>query len=68
MAYTYDQFQKVLRKAGFELRRSGKHEVWRRIEPDGSKRRVIISHQHGKDIPTWLLTNRSYAVGCRGGC
>ncbi|MCX7968652.1 MAG: type II toxin-antitoxin system HicA family toxin [Armatimonadetes bacterium] len=57
MAYTYDQFRQVLRKAGFELRSSGKHEVWRRIEPDGSKRRVIISHshQHGKDIPTWLF-------------
>ena len=63
MAYTYDQFRKVLRKAGFELRRSGKHEVWRRIEPDGSKRRVIVSHQHGKDIPLWLFTKMLRQAG-----
>ena len=63
MAYTYDQFRQVLRKAGFELRRSGKHEVWRRIEPDGTKRRVSISHQHGRDIPNWLFAKMLRQAG-----
>ncbi|MFA0752170.1 MAG: hypothetical protein SLRJCFUN_002573, partial [Candidatus Fervidibacter sp.] len=46
-----------------ELRRSGKHEVWRRIEPDGTKRRVPISHQHGRDIPTWLFAKMLHQAG-----
>ncbi|MFA0765402.1 MAG: hypothetical protein BDTLLHRC_000355, partial [Candidatus Fervidibacter sp.] len=24
-------------------------------DPDGTERNVPISHQHGKDIPSWLL-------------
>ncbi|MFA0735193.1 MAG: hypothetical protein OGMRLDGQ_001693 [Candidatus Fervidibacter sp.] len=63
MAYTYDQFRRVLRKAGFQLLRSGKHEIWRRIEPDGTKRRVPISHQHGKEIPDWLFAKMLRQAG-----
>gem|GEM_PF-328524 len=48
---TYREFREVLRKAGFALKRMGKHEIWRRVEPDGRERQVPVSHQHGKDIP-----------------
>ena len=51
MPVTYDQFRQVLRKAGFSLLRSRKHETWIRVEADGTVRRVRVSHQHGRDIP-----------------
>ena len=50
MAYTFDQFRQVLRKAGFQLIRSGKHEVWAKAEPDGTVNKVPISHQHGRGL------------------
>ena len=48
---TYREFREVLRKVGFTLERSRKHEIWKRKEPDGSERTVVLSHQHGRDIP-----------------
>ncbi|MFA0752168.1 MAG: hypothetical protein SLRJCFUN_002571 [Candidatus Fervidibacter sp.] len=63
MAYTYDQFRQVLRKAGFQLIRSGKHEVWAKVEPDGTVYKVPISHQHGRDIPTWLFAKMLRQAG-----
>lgn len=63
MAYTYDQFRRVLNKAGFELIRSGKHEVWAKVEPDGTPHKVPISHQHGKDIPAWLFAKMLKQAG-----
>lgn len=52
---TYCEFREVLRKAGFQLVRSHKHELWRRVEPDGTKRNVLVKHQHGRDIPKGLF-------------
>ena len=63
MAYTYDQFRHVLRKAGFQLIRSGKHEVWAKVEPDGTVYKVPISHQHGRDIPNWLFAKMLRQAG-----
>ncbi|MFA0733185.1 MAG: hypothetical protein LKKZDAJK_002333 [Candidatus Fervidibacter sp.] len=63
MAYTYDQFRQVLRKAGFQLIRSGKHEVWAKVEPDGTVYKVPISHQHGRDIPNWLFAKMLRQAG-----
>lgn len=55
MPTTYDQFRVVLRKLGFEQIRSRKHEIWIKKLDDGTIRRVRVSHQHGRDIPTWLF-------------
>lgn len=52
---TYREFREVLRKVGFTLERSRRHEIWKRKEPDGSERTVVLSHQHGRDIPTKLF-------------
>ncbi len=60
---TYREFREVLRKAGFQLVRSRKHEMWRRIEPDGTERNVPVSHQHGKDVPNWLLAKMLREAG-----
>jgi predicted RNA binding protein YcfA (HicA-like mRNA interferase family) len=51
MPVTYDQFRQVLRKLGYELVRSRKHETWRLKLPDGTERTIRVSHQHGRDIP-----------------
>jgi predicted RNA binding protein YcfA (HicA-like mRNA interferase family) len=53
--YTFNDFRKVLRKLGFENLRSARHETWRRILPDRTVLRVIISHRAGRDIPKWLF-------------
>ena len=52
---TYREFREVLRKLGFEMERSRKHEIWKRKEPDGRERTIALSHQHGRDIPTGLF-------------
>jgi predicted RNA binding protein YcfA (HicA-like mRNA interferase family) len=52
---TYREFREVLRKVGFSLERSRKHEIWKRKEPDGKERTVVLSHQHGRDIPVRLF-------------
>jgi hypothetical protein len=54
-SYTYDQFREVLKKLNFERIRSGKHETWRKVLPNGTILRVGISHKHGRDIPNWLF-------------
>ena len=63
MAYTYDQFRQVLRKAGFQLIRSGKHEVWAKVEPEGTVYKAPISHLHGRDIPNWLFAKMLRQAG-----
>jgi len=55
MPYTYADFRKVLRGAGFLLVRSTKHETWQKVLPDGTILQVRVSHQHGKDIPPPLF-------------
>jgi hypothetical protein len=52
---TYREFREVLRKVGFSLERSRKHEIWKRKELDGRERTVVLSHQHGRDIPVRLF-------------
>ena len=49
--YTYDDMRYVLRKLGFELVRSRKHETWERIMQDGAILQVGISHKGKRDIP-----------------
>jgi len=62
-SYTYNQFRRVLKKAGFVMVRSRKHETWVKVMPDGSVERVHISHQHGKDIPQWLFAKMLRQAG-----
>lgn len=50
-AYTYRQVRSVLRKLGFELVRSRKHETWEKILEDGSVLQVRLSHKSGRDVP-----------------
>lgn len=49
--YTYDDMRYVLRKLGFELVRSRKHETWEKIMLDSSILQVRISHKGKGDIP-----------------
>ena len=54
-SFTYDEFRRALKRAGFEKLRSEKHETWRKILPNGAILRVPISHRHKRDIPKWLF-------------
>jgi predicted RNA binding protein YcfA (HicA-like mRNA interferase family) len=49
--YTYSDMRYVLRKPGFELIRSRKHETWERILGDGTVLQVRTSHKGKRDIP-----------------
>jgi predicted RNA binding protein YcfA (HicA-like mRNA interferase family) len=49
--YTYDEVRKVLRKIGFELIRSKKHETWERILENRTILQVRLSHQGSRTIP-----------------
>lgn len=48
---TYDEFRRVLRRLGFALIRSRKHETWERRAPDGAILQVRLSHKGKRDIP-----------------
>ncbi len=63
MGYTYDQFRRVLRKLGFTMARSKKHETWKKKLPNGQEYTVRISHQRGKDIPQWLFSKMLRQAG-----
>ena len=60
---TYREFRQVLRKAGFQLVRSKMHELWQRVDPDGTVRNVLVKHQHGRDIPKGLLSEMLRQAG-----
>ena len=49
--YTYNDMRYVLRKLGFELIRSRKHETWERILEKGIVLQVRISHKGKRDLP-----------------
>ncbi len=49
--YTYNDMRYVLRKLGFELIRSRKHETWERILQNGAILQVRISHKGKRGIP-----------------
>jgi len=49
--YTYNDMRYVLRKLGFELIRSRKHETWERILQNGAILQVRISHKGKREIP-----------------
>jgi predicted RNA binding protein YcfA (HicA-like mRNA interferase family) len=49
--YTYDDMRYVLRKLGFDIIRSRKHETWERILDNGTILQVRISHRRKRDIP-----------------
>ena len=48
--YTYDDFRRVLRKIGFALIRSRKHETWEKILGNGVILQVRLSHKGKRDI------------------
>lgn len=50
-AYTYDQIRRVLRRLGFRIVRSRKHETWERVAPNGAILQVRLSHKGHRDIP-----------------
>ncbi len=52
---TYGEFRVVLRRGGFQLVRSRKHETWEKTLPTGEILQVRLSHQPGRDIPTRLF-------------
>ncbi len=49
--YTYDNMHYALRKLGFELIRSKKHETWHKILENGGVLQVRVSHKGKRDIP-----------------
>ena len=49
--YSYDDMRYVLRKLGFEIARSRKHETWERVLENGTILQVRISHKGKRDIP-----------------
>ena len=52
---TYRDFRVVLQRSGFRLTRSKKHETWEGTLPTGEILQVRLSHQAGRDIPTFLF-------------
>ena len=52
---TYGGFRVVLRRSGFQLVRSKKHETWETTLPTGDILQVRLSHQQGRDVPTRLF-------------
>lgn len=50
-AYTYDDVRYVLRRLGFKIIRSRKHETWQRVLENGAVLQVRISHKGKRDIP-----------------
>lgn len=49
--YTYDNVRGVLRKIGFKLIRSKKHETWEKILENRTILQVRLSHQGSRTIP-----------------
>jgi len=49
--YTYSDMRYVLRKLGFQIIRSRKHETWQRILQNGVVLQVRSSHKGKRDIP-----------------
>jgi predicted RNA binding protein YcfA (HicA-like mRNA interferase family) len=49
--YSYDDMRYVLRKVGFKIVRSRKHETWERVLENGTILQVRISHKGKRDIP-----------------
>ncbi|MGH7375128.1 MAG: type II toxin-antitoxin system HicA family toxin [Candidatus Rokuibacteriota bacterium] len=52
---TYGDFRVVLRRAGFQMVRSRKHETWEKALPSGAILQVRLSHQQTRDLPTALF-------------
>ncbi|MBI3193215.1 MAG: type II toxin-antitoxin system HicA family toxin [Ignavibacteriae bacterium] len=49
--YNYKQLRKALRKAGFRMIRSEKHETWEKVVENGDILQVRVSHKGHRDIP-----------------
>jgi hypothetical protein len=52
---TYGEVGVVVRRAGFQLVRSKKHETWEKTLPGGEILQVRLSHQVARDVPTRLF-------------
>jgi len=53
--HNYGQFEMALRKAGFVRTRTGQHNLWEQLGPDGRSRRVIVCAKPLRRIPTQVL-------------
>lgn len=62
-SFTHDDFRHALKRAGFEKLRSEKHETWRKLLPNDSILRVLISHQHKRDIPQVAVLRNAATSG-----
>lgn len=51
----YGQLEKALRGAGFLRTRTGEHNLWERLAPDGRAWRVIVCAKPLRPIPTQVL-------------
>ena len=49
--YTYRDMRYVLRKLGFRIIRSRKHETWERILENSAVLQVRLSHKGKRNIP-----------------
>jgi len=49
--YSYEQVRSVLRRLGFRIIRSRKHETWESMTPDDAILQVRLSHKGHRDIP-----------------
>jgi predicted RNA binding protein YcfA (HicA-like mRNA interferase family) len=61
--YTYGDFRTVLRKLGFQLARTRKHETWVKREQGRPLRIVRVRHQGKKDIPKPLFNEMLRQAG-----
>ncbi len=55
LTHNYGQFEAALRKAGFVRTRTGQHNLWEQIGPDGIARRVIVCAKLLRRIPAQVL-------------
>lgn len=61
--YTYGDFRNVLRKLGFQLARTRKHETWVKREKGKPLKIVRVRHKQKKDIPKSLFNEMLKQAG-----
>jgi predicted RNA binding protein YcfA (HicA-like mRNA interferase family) len=60
---TYDEFRRRLRRLGFVLVRSRKHETWERTAPDGAILQVRLRHKGKREIPAGTFSEMLRQAG-----
>jgi predicted RNA binding protein YcfA (HicA-like mRNA interferase family) len=61
--YSFNDFRKVLKKAGFSLVRRKKHETWQKVLSDGTVLQVRISFKFHQDIYPALFSKMLKQAG-----